>query len=64
MNKDNGMIKKKYPKIEPKFEENAQGKKIRVLLNYEVYQSIFERIKDLQKSLKNLEKSTSAKSKK
>ena len=57
MNKDNGMIKKKYPKIEPKFEENAQGKKIRVILNYEVYQSIFERIKNLKKSLEKLEKS-------
>ena len=57
MNEDNSMIiKKKYPKIEPKFEENDQGKKVRVLLNYEVYQSICERINNLQKSLKKLEK--------
>ncbi|OGB86134.1 hypothetical protein A3J41_00505 [candidate division TM6 bacterium RIFCSPHIGHO2_12_FULL_38_8] len=65
MNKENEMIpKKKYPKIEPKFEENTQGKRIRVILKYEVYLSIFERIKDLRKSLKQLEKQEKLKSKK
>jgi hypothetical protein len=49
---------KKYPKIEPRYEENHLGKKIRVVLDYDVYKSIFDRIQTLQISLKKIEKST------
>ena len=43
--------KKQYPPIKPKFLKNSQGKVTHVYLDYDVYTSIFDEIKELEKEL-------------
>ena len=50
------MKKQKYPKIEPQFLKNKNGNPVKVLLPYDVYESIFDEIADLEKSIKLLQK--------
>jgi hypothetical protein len=46
------MKKKKYPEIKPQFLKNKDGKITEVYLPYDVYESIFQEIKELrEKSL-------------
>jgi hypothetical protein len=48
--------KKKYPKIEPHFVKDQAGKDIEVLLNYDVYNSISQEIRDIKKHITALKK--------
>jgi hypothetical protein len=45
---------KKYPKIEPQFIKGAKNKSTHVVLSYDVYLSIFNEMKDLEKSVATL----------
>ncbi len=46
--------KKKYPEIKPQFLKNKMGKVVSVYLDYDVYTSIFEEIKDIKKKTADL----------
>lgn len=50
------MKKKKYPKIVPQYLANKAGKPTAVYLPYDVYESIFEEIEDLNKEIALLKK--------
>ncbi len=43
--------KKKYPKLQPQFSKDAHGKIKTVYLKYDQFESIFQRIDDLEKKL-------------
>lgn len=49
------MAKKTYPTIEPMFLKNEKGKLTSVFLPYDVYESIFEEIKDLEQKIKQFD---------
>lgn len=47
--------KKKYPPIEPQYLKNKQGKTVAVYLDYDVYNSIFDEINELEKKIHKIE---------
>lgn len=50
------MKKHKYPKIEPLIRHDKNGKPKEVYLKYDVYLSIFEEIKELEKKIAAIKK--------
>lgn len=50
------MTKKKYPKIEPKFIENQKHQKVEVILDLNVYQSIFDEMNELKDKISSFKK--------
>jgi len=50
--------KKKYPSIEPKYLKDKDGKVTDVYLDYAVYESIFDELKDLKKKIQDFKHKT------
>ncbi|MFI5333468.1 MAG: hypothetical protein ACHQVS_05205 [Candidatus Babeliales bacterium] len=50
--------KKKYPKINPSFIEDHNGKIVEVSFPYKVYESIFEEMDELKDKISTLKKKT------
>ena len=47
---------KKYPEIKPLFVKDSKGKKISVYLKIDVYESIFEELKEFEKIKEKIKK--------
>lgn len=50
------MKKRKYPEIKPQFRKDKKGKITEVYLPYDVYESIFQEIKELKIKAAELKK--------
>ena len=53
--------KKKYPKISPSLVKNQTGKKVEIYLKYDAYESILEKMDELNKKISELKKKKLAK---
>jgi len=55
------MVKRrKFPLIRPQLVEDAKGKVVAIMLDYEVYEAILKKIDELKKRIAELKKSSKA----